>query len=314
MLTTAEVLSILVLTENLVTLKLEQTVKDENDARHLPVTLPNLSHLAINVCNNPLPGLLLLYWIQIPASCTLSFSVLSMHPGGILSSQNLLSTFLSAISPITRRHLAYHAPQKIRVRYSDNHFDLQASSRSGHPVFEFKTAMVRRANFPPYALPSFLECFTLSCFSEVAELQFMLMGAHEPVPEFTALTLCLPALKVIETDTLSVRHLTRAQEALRARPAPAVAFPALKTFIVILGLLLPRRSDLDSDPVSEFVMMRIAHGYPIDTVDITPVKTNRLPDDMAFIREATGLKVLWQERKDGEIFEYICGAAGAGAS
>ncbi len=215
MLTTAEVLSILVLTKNLVTLKLEHTVRDEDDSRHLQVTLPNLSHLAINVFNNPLPGLLLLRWIQIPASCILSFLVLSMDPGDIVASQNLLSTFLSAISPISRHHLAYHAPQKIRIRYSGSHFELQAISKAGQPVFEFKTVMVRRAVFPPYALPSFLECFTLSCFSEVTELQFLLMGAHEPVPEFTTFTLCLPALKVIETDKLSVRHLTRAQEALR---------------------------------------------------------------------------------------------------
>ncbi len=87
-----------------------------------------------------------------------------------------------------------------------------------------------------------------------------------------------------------------------------MAFPELKTLIAVLGLLLPRSSDYDADPVSEFVMMRVAHGYPLDTVDITPVLTNRLPDDMSFIREATGLKVLWRESKDGEIFEYICGA------
>ena len=47
MLTTAEVLGILVLTENLVNLKLEQTVKDENNSPHLQVTLPNLSHLSL---------------------------------------------------------------------------------------------------------------------------------------------------------------------------------------------------------------------------------------------------------------------------
>ena len=308
MLTTAEVLGILVLTENLVNLKLEQTVKDENNSPHLQVTLPNLSHLAIHVLNNPFPGLALLHCIQIPDSCILSFSAQSMHPRDIVSTPNLLSAFLSAISPSARRHLGYHAPHKIRLRYSDTHFELRASSRSIKPVFEVKMGLVNYEKFPPYALPSFLGIFTLPSFSEVTEFEFMLMGAHDPVPAFTEFTLCLPAVKVIDTDKLSVRHLTRAQETLRAHSVPEVAFPFLETLIVALGLLLPRLSDLYSDPVSEFFMMRIAHGYPIDTVDISPIRTNRLPDDMAFLREATGLKVLWQQRKDGEAFEYICGA------
>ncbi len=306
-LTTAEVLEILVMTENLVNLTLKQMVKDENDSPHLQVALPNLSHLAIHVLNNPFPGLALLNCIEIPGSCILRFSAQSMHPRDIVSTPNLLSALLSAISPSAQRLLACHAPHKIRLRYSDTHFELRASSRSSQPVFEIKMGLANYEKFPPYALASFLGIFTIPSFSEVAEFEFVLMGVRHPVPEFTEFTLCLPAVKVIDTDKLSVRHLTRAQEALKAHPVPAVIFPCLETLIVTLGLLLPRHSDFDSDPVSEFFMTRIAHGHPISTIDLTPVMKNRLPDDMAFLKEATGLKLRWRESKNGEIFEYICG-------
>ncbi len=54
--------------------------------------------------------------------------------------------------------------------------------------------------------------------------------------------------------------------------------------------------------------MRIAHGYPVDIVDITRfTPVTMLPDVMVFLREATGLKVLWQQSRYGEILEYICG-------
>ncbi len=100
--------------------------------------------------------------------------------------------------------------------------------------------LIDHEKMPPFALPYFLGSFSLSSFSEATEFDFGLLGMHDPVPAFTAFTQCLPAVKVIKTDKLSVRHLTRAQEALNARPIPAVAFPALQTLVVALDLLLPQ--------------------------------------------------------------------------
>ncbi|KJA26709.1 hypothetical protein HYPSUDRAFT_198957 [Hypholoma sublateritium FD-334 SS-4] len=161
---------------------------------------------------------------------------------------------------------------------------------------------------PAHVLPMLLNSFTIPSFSEVTEFNLSFVGVHHPVPAFTSFTTCLPSVKIIDVDKLSVRHLTRAQEALKtAETEPSVAFPALKTLIINVGILLPNSSDLNSDPVSEFILMRIAHGHPIDIVDLTPVKHDVLPNDMAFLREAVGLKVLWQQRRGGDILEYMCG-------
>ncbi len=200
-------------TPDLVTLKLEKTVNIQKTPMQRHVTLARLSHLSIGVIDNPSAGLILLCCMHIPITCTLSFSAQAVPPRSIAASPNLLRSVLTIISHCARHLFAYHTPHKVHLVYSEEHFDLHVSSRSGEPVFEFKIELVNSEPWPPYALPSFLGSFALPCFSEVAEFDFGLVGVHDPVPAFTEFALCLPAVQVIDTDTLSVRHLARAQEA-----------------------------------------------------------------------------------------------------
>lgn len=306
-LTVSETLGALRSTKNLVSLRLEQIVANRPTSPPTYVTLPKLGQLVITVLSSLSPGAVLLYHMRIPPACLLSFSGKSIHPREIYD-QSTLSTILLVISNSARHRFTHHVPRKISLVYWESHFQLRDESHPGKPAFEFSMDLDTEYVLPEHALPMLLNSFTLPKFSEVTEFKFTFMGVHHPVPAFTSFITCLSSVKIIDADKLSVRHLTRAQEALKtADTGPKVAFPALKTLIVVLGLLLPNPSDFNADPVSEFIMMRIAHGHAIETVDLTPIKMNTRPDDMAFLQQADGLKVLWQQRRGGEILEYICG-------
>ena len=120
---------------------------------------------------------------------------------------------------------------------------------------------------------------------------------------------CLPAVNTITTDKLSLRHLRAYSASKGLDPGPRAIFPMLKTLKLQSTKTSPRdRSKFDNapDPVSKYVLGRIAHGHAISVVDFT---ANALPplQGMAFLKKAAGLKVLWRQRRVAGIREYICG-------
>ncbi len=69
------------------------------------------------------------------------------------------------------------------------------------------------------------------------------------------------------------------------------------------------RFDKVRDPVSKYVMARIARGQPISTVEYTSDAMDVLPY-MAFLRKAEGMKVLWRQRGASALQVYTCGTSG----
>ncbi|KJA24819.1 hypothetical protein HYPSUDRAFT_200365 [Hypholoma sublateritium FD-334 SS-4] len=297
-LTVYETLGILTLTENLVVFELTQIVADLTTLPLPFVSLPNLTHLRMSLNTNLNPGAVLLYHIRIHPACSLIFSAYSIHPRDMVHKSTLRS-IIRDIFPFIRSYFAHHAPRKISLTYSDSSFVLLDRTDKATSIFSMSAAEV----FPPHALPILLSEFTLCTLSKVADFKFTFLGVDRPVPEFTTFTARLPSVEIISTDILSL-HLTRAQEALKTADMGRIAFPALRT--LKLGSRLPTLFDTVSDPISEFVMTRIAHGYAIDTIDFTSGFLSFLPN-MVFINEADGLKVLWRQKGVAYVLEYICG-------
>ena len=93
---------------------------------------------------------------------------------------------------------------------------------------------------------------------------------------------------------------------------PRIIFPALKT-LRLVSFIPPAelrcKFDKVRDPVSRYVLARIARGQPISTVEYTAVTLDVLPY-MEFLRKAEGVKVLWRQRGVSALQIYICGTCG----
>lgn len=298
-LTVSEALGILTSTENLINLDLERIVADLTTSPLPFVSLPKVTHLRLSFATNLNACIVLLDHMHIPPVFSLRLAVYLPQAGEIVN-QSTMRSMIRVISTFIRSHFA--PPRKLSLSYSDSRFWLM--DRTGGPASIFVVNSGDQV-FPSHALPIFLSEFTLPNFSKVTEFKFSLEDVNGPVPEFTAFTACLPSVELIRTDKLSLHHLTRAQEALKTADTGPIAFPALK--VLKLGSFTPIRFDSSvSDPISEFVMARIAHGYAIDIVDFTSDALNLLPD-LEFLKDADGLTVRWRQKGVAYILEYICG-------
>lgn len=159
--------------------------------------------------------------------------------------------------------------------------------------------------FPPHTPAILLNKFSLLDFSNVAEFTF---SASYSIPELTAFVACLPSIHIIDTDMWSLRHLISVQDTLETADAtvPKIAFPTLK--VLKVHSLPASFFSSSSNPVSEFILGRITHGHAISTLDLTQETRDILPE-IASLKEADGLKVLWRRKEVTDTLEYVCGTS-----
>ncbi len=122
---------------------------------------------------------------------------------------------------------------------------------------------------------------------------------------------CLPSVETLVTSKPFLLSLRAWTLPTRRDLPPRIFFPALKTLRLRSFKLSPkfwRKSDKPRDPVSKYVMGRIAWGQAISVVDFEDVTFDALPN-MTFIRKADGVKVLWRRSDVPGIQEYICGTS-----
>ncbi|KJA24813.1 hypothetical protein HYPSUDRAFT_38482 [Hypholoma sublateritium FD-334 SS-4] len=312
LLTVSETLGVLMLTNNLVKLQISNTYTNDMTAKLPLATLPKLAYLELSLHFDLISGAVLLDHMSIPPACSLRFSMEFLHHEYI-TNKSTLGSVIQAISTCAQRHFTHHVPQALGLVFEAFHsMDLTTSysdeRRCNEQSFVFSMNLASNQVFPAHALPILLSKFTLPHFSEVTEMVIVIAGKNRPVPELAAFIARLPSVNIIHTDAWSLRHVARAQAALeRAHTGPQTAFPALKTLRIAFSGLEPFTTfDSAPDPISKFVMPRIARGHAIATVDFTENTLDVLPD-VEFIRKAHGLKVLWRKSGVAEILEHICG-------
>lgn len=303
-LTISETLAVLLLTPNLVNLRIDQTIMgDTTPTLPLPdVDLPKLAHLALKILVQLNPSNTLLDYIHVPPSCALNFSTEMLDPTGYISKATL-KHIMRVISTYARHHFAYHVPKTLSLRYSLDDFAIDAGLRSAKPTFTFGMKLSSTQLFPPFALSILLDEFTLPNFSNVMEFEFIFSAIDYSFPELTAFTTCLSSTDTIKTDGQALRLLIRVQESLKAADTGSqIVFPALK----VLKLHVSRFhfvSDI-SNALSDFLAERVAHGHTIDLLDLTWRTVHGIPD-MQFLKEPGDYKVLWRQSRTAATFEYI---------
>ncbi|KJA19430.1 hypothetical protein HYPSUDRAFT_893940 [Hypholoma sublateritium FD-334 SS-4] len=305
----SETLEVLALTPNLVNLRLGQMLADRTSTTPSPVSLTQLAHLDLNLTGTLTPGAVLMDNICIPTTCSLTFSARLMQLGEIDNTSTFTPT-IRAISTYVRSSFTHHAPRMLSLTITPRHFILETATLADGPTFRLRMELAPHQVFPMQALTVLLRGFSLPCFSTVTSFSFAISGMDRPALALSAFMACLPSVTAIRTDKWSLRHLLSAQAAQKgADTGPLIAFPMLE--ILTLRSFLSSRlnaSPLDSspDPVSKFVMARIAHGHAIGVVDFTENTLDSLPS-MAFLRKADGLKVRWRQGGASETREYMCG-------
>ncbi|KJA19426.1 hypothetical protein HYPSUDRAFT_204641 [Hypholoma sublateritium FD-334 SS-4] len=310
--TVSKTLGVLTLTTNLVNLWLYQIRADRTTPTLSLVSLPKLAYLDMHLHTHTATltsGAVLLDHLRIPPICSLNLLVHSIHRRAI-DEESTCAAIIRAISTCARASFTHHAPQNLCLTITPRHFTLETTTHPDGPTFRFSMELLLQQVFPKHTLPILLSEFSLPYFSKVTSFRVRISSVNRPVPEIPTFMACLPSVNTIKTDKWSLRHLIRAPVALkRADTGPRILFPTLK--ILDVRSLLSSRADksrFDSypDPVSKFVLARIAHDHAISIIDFTEDTLDVLPN-MEFLRKAVGLEVCWRQRGVPEIHKYVCG-------
>ena len=306
-LTVFEMLGLLMSTQNLVNLRLSQTLADHTRSTLPLVSLPQLAHLDLNLFREFTQGAVFLDCVCIPPACSLNILASSVQRREI-DKNTAFAPIIRAISSCARSHFAYHAPQKLKLIVTANHFLLETGTYSEPPTFKFHLELLQI--FPMNTLNMLLSDFSLPGLSEVTSLSVRFNGVNGPVPAFTAFMASLPSINTITTEKFSLRQLRAYSAPKGADTAPWIGFPALQTLklfpFIPSGYSHTSKFDDVPDPISKYLMARLARGRGISIVDFTAETRHVLPD-MAFLRKAVGLKVRWRKHGAPVIQEYICG-------
>ncbi|KJA19427.1 hypothetical protein HYPSUDRAFT_204642 [Hypholoma sublateritium FD-334 SS-4] len=293
-LTVSEMLGILRSTINVDNLRLHDMLANDHANSTLSlVSLPKLAHLDMHFhVEGITAGAVLLDHICIPPTCSLNFSIRWMYHTEI-DQESTFAAIIRLISTPARASFTHHAPQNLGLTITQRHFTFETTTHSDGPAFRFSMELAPPHVFPKHALPILLSEFSLPYFSKVTSLRIGISGVHQPVPEIATFMACLPSVNTIKTDKWSLRHLIRTPANLNmVDTEPKIAFPTLQ-ILDIRSLLFSRaekfRFDNYPEPVSKFVMTRIAHGHAISVVDFTEHALNALPH-LEFMRKAVGLK------------------------
>ena len=170
--------------------------------------------------------------------------------------------------------------------------------------------MSPQETFPGHTLIALLKEFSLPSLSKVIYFEFRVSRIRNAkIPGLPTFMACLPSVETIATEKSAFPHISTSTPPKGGDPALKVLFPALKT--LTFGAFTPPPEDSCKtnkvhDPVSKYVMGRIARGQAISVIDFTAVNFDVLPN-LAFLTKVNGLKVLWRKSGVSGIQEYICG-------
>ncbi|KJA19394.1 hypothetical protein HYPSUDRAFT_204611 [Hypholoma sublateritium FD-334 SS-4] len=309
-LTVSEMLEVLMVTKNLVNLRLDQMLADHTNSTLPVVSLPKLAHLDFHPYGELTSSAVLLDHLCIPPACSLTFLARAINLGE-MTKKSTFAPVIRAISSHAQSHIAYHAPQQLNLTIRVDQFILKTETHSDGPTFEFNVGVSWASVFPTRTLTLLLSEFALPGLSKVTLFDCEINSVNRPIPGFTVFMTSLPSVKAITTDKYSLRHL-RAWSILKgADTGPQIGFPALKLLKLVSHPPVywhQRFSRFDNvpDPVSAYVKARIARGHAISVIDFTEDALDVLPD-MVFLRKAVGLKVHWRQCGVAKIREYICG-------
>ncbi len=308
-LTLPQILWTLISANNLTNLQLNYAGEDWNTPSTLPVaSLPQLKHLNIHIFASFTQGAVLLEHISISPSCSVSFSASLIQPEEI-DDQGTFGSMIKAIASCVVRCLDHQVPQRLQLVITPSSFLLKVTDCSDGPIFMFNLNVEIPHTFPEHMLNMFVLYFSLPAFSKITFFFFKIADISHKISGLTAFIAFLPAVQTLSTDKVSLCYLRAYAQPKASHPWPSVVFPALKT--LRLDSVTPHpehccKFDDVRDPVSTYVMARIAHGHAIDVIDFSDVTFDELPE-MALLRMADGLKVIWRQNGVSGIQEYICG-------
>lgn len=267
-------LEALMLASTLVNLRLDRhKMNDMPPPLALPfVALPRLANLVLHIHDDFNAGVVLLDHIQIPATCSIEFEAYFVRQAEI-ASVTALGPAVRTISTCARRYFAEHTPTNIWLECSNTYFAIEDQTHPDNRKFKFSIRLDYANIFPPHAFPILLSEFTMPEFAKVTQVKFGLpstSAVYLPVSEFIAFMACLPSIHTLDVDPFALRYLTRFQDVVRTvdvGPKVVIPFPKLKALKVHpLPFGLPRDAAV---PISEFILDRSTHGFPIDTLDIS---------------------------------------------
>ena len=152
--------------------------------------------------------------------------------------------------------------------------------------------MSPQETFPGHTLIALLKEFSLPSLSKVIYFEFRVSRIRNA--KIPGLTTFMASVETIATEKSAFPHISTSTPPKGGDPALKVLFPALKT--LTFGAFTPPPEDSCKtnkvrDPVSKYVMGRIARGQAISVIDFTAVNFDVLPN-LAFLTRANGVKVL----------------------
>ncbi len=305
--TLSEALKVLMLTKNLVNLRLEHTVmEDMNPTSSLPhVELPKLAHLEIRIFAYLRPGVTLLDRIQIPPSCSLLILIQPLDPNEILR-EGPLYHIIHLVSMCAQHHFTHHMPRELSLQISLEKFAVTAGSLLGQPTFLFGADVSYSSCpfLPKCTFSTLLKEFTLSGFHSITKFELLFFHLNLRFPEMIAFATCLPLIDTIICNDLALDPLIFAQESLKtAAVQNQVAFPKLK--YLKINPEPPSFLHEFSDRLSTFLTNLKLHGCLIDLLDLT-CDSAYYPPKMEFLKEGGDMKVLWRISKTTDTYEYNC--------
>ncbi len=265
-LTVFELLQVLESTIDLMNLRLDRLVADNRAQLTLPfVSLPQLAHLNLNLSDKLTPGAVLLEHLHIPPYCAVIFSARQIQEGEI-DKKNTFGSIAAAISACAQRCLAHHLPQRLQVVMTHASFRLEATDYSLKPYFSFHIdiAPQKYNRFPGNAHFTLLHEFTKLGLSKVTVLELGISRNALHVPGLERLIERLPSVETIVTGKPFLLDLCRHLPVGWINPPPSASnFPMLKTLRLrsFTFSQLCFKSHKDRDPVSRYIMGRIACGY-----------------------------------------------------
>ncbi len=319
-LTVFEILQVLDSTINLTNLQLDSVVADDHALTFPFVSLPKLAHLNINLSDKFTPGTVLLEHLHIPLYCAVIFSARKIQEEEI-NEESTFGPIAAAISACAQRCLAHHLPQRLQVGMTNASFLFQATDCSRTPYFSVHINIVPQkfGTFPYHARSTLLDELFKSSLSKVTLLELGISRNIGHVPGLGKIIECLPSVETLVTEKPFLAVLCNHLPLRQINPPPSLNFPKLKTlrlrsFTFSQLCSKSRKSRETLDPVSRYLLGRIACGYAISNViDLTEMSFYVLPK-MEFLSKVNGVKVLWRKNCVSGIQEYTSSTSARSAT
>ncbi|KJA12811.1 hypothetical protein HYPSUDRAFT_670305 [Hypholoma sublateritium FD-334 SS-4] len=173
-LTVSKTLQALILTPNLINLRLDKMVGEHevihrpriSDPNFLPlVSFPKLAHLYVGISATLAPLRVLLDRLCIPPACSMVISAHSIQVEEI-ARKKILAPIIHAISTCARSHFAYHIPHRVRLTIKKRYFMFETATYSDNPTFKLWLELPPRPVFPTHTLTMLLNHLSLPGLSQ----------------------------------------------------------------------------------------------------------------------------------------------------